>query len=1042
MKAAFWSWVLWCAVAPQVQTSQTPETLLYIRTTPSGAEISLDGKPLGTSDGLFPVKPGTYKIVVDLQDHQPKQQSITLRDGQITRIELELQATAGRRRATARPLIPRPAFGRFDVRLELRVAPAAPGCEFATLAKEHVARYRKDLQTKGPLAGRVPEALYAWFELRVEPSPELITAEYQGATYVLLSNRPDEVMLASRDGADAWGLTSVDVTADGRGAPAIGAEMDEAGARLLAALSGSHLGQRVAILLCDQVLAAPVVRGKISERIAITGQFERREVEELVAALRASLARPGAGAPTATVESRVLADACAQMLGDFVAARKQAGGKIPDDWDSPQFVPRTIEQCKRQYPGPFAVTPEEERRFTAGEFDDAAASRRAGEAIQSLTKDKVELPAGAQYLIDEFQTGRLQGARLELAARLLAAQLQDTAQMQHRSVQTALKLLETSLACYQLDLGVYPTTDEGLAALTSKPATAGTQEKWQGPYASELPRDPWGHDYRYRRPGKHQPDSFDLWSVGPDGLDGTADDVGNWPEHDDAADDNRPADPNRRPRYFVRLVLGDDTMTLEGATTTWEELPELLERVPNRGQTVLEIAVAAEKPSDKQRADAMRRASGLARRFGFEYPSIVGVHPLGSRGAPPQTDSPKAAPAPETSDGAAKEVLRRYSQAVWAEALPRLESASGPEATEMIQQVAMEAAQRHILPQKDLVARYALSRMPDAEPVDASQWTEKVVFRPEDDAADSPRQPTAFWHPIVVAAGLQQQVMVKDMSAKRFGTFAMSRFYAPAPTTVLDRNLDHPVIATAFGDQLLVAHLRRADDGLYHGEQVRWLTKRPAATQDYFLLPVGATPAQRLVHTFSKIVWNDLLPRLAGQEPEVLAKELGRFSRRFFVKHHELLKAEGERLLAELPKSEPIDFSQWTSRFPETTDEMSEAMRHAMASERADIGIGDVHLCFNPVQMAAMMQQTTLARLAGPGMLGLRSMVRAAAVYPLDAILDGDPQRPAIATRMGDELSIVRLRRQPNGAYEFDRIEWLVRAKADSKATKAAPRRK
>jgi hypothetical protein len=83
---------LFCATVDQVETSRTAEALLYIRTVPSGAHILLDGKPLGNSDGLFPVKPGKYKIVVDLEGHEPQKQQISIRDGQITRIELTLQS--------------------------------------------------------------------------------------------------------------------------------------------------------------------------------------------------------------------------------------------------------------------------------------------------------------------------------------------------------------------------------------------------------------------------------------------------------------------------------------------------------------------------------------------------------------------------------------------------------------------------------------------------------------------------------------------------------------------------------------------------------------------------------------------------------------------------------------------------------------------------------------------------------------------------------------------------------------------------------------
>ena len=76
---------------PQKVTSQNdPQTLLFVQTKPAGAEIRLEGKALGESDGIFPVEPGTYKIVIDLSGHEPNEQQITIREGRITRIELTL----------------------------------------------------------------------------------------------------------------------------------------------------------------------------------------------------------------------------------------------------------------------------------------------------------------------------------------------------------------------------------------------------------------------------------------------------------------------------------------------------------------------------------------------------------------------------------------------------------------------------------------------------------------------------------------------------------------------------------------------------------------------------------------------------------------------------------------------------------------------------------------------------------------------------------------------------------------------------------------
>ena len=70
---------------------------------------------------------------------------------------------------------------------------------------------------------------------------------------------------------------------------------------------------------------------------------------------------------------------------------------------------------------------------------------------------------------------------------------------------------------YRLDVGHYPTTEEGLAALTAKPADETT---WDGPYLERaVPADPWGHPYVYREPGQNGAE-YDLMSYGKTGQSG------------------------------------------------------------------------------------------------------------------------------------------------------------------------------------------------------------------------------------------------------------------------------------------------------------------------------------------------------------------------------------------------------------------------------------------------------------------------------------------------------------------------------------------
>jgi len=86
--------------------------------------------------------------------------------------------------------------------------------------------------------------------------------------------------------------------------------------------------------------------------------------------------------------------------------------------------------------------------------------------------------------------------------------------------------IASTLDLYELHNGSYPSTEEGLNALLTKPSSA---PKWKGPYLKRKPIDPWGTPYNYRSPGTHQTD-YDLYSYGKNRVEGGGDDITNWDE--------------------------------------------------------------------------------------------------------------------------------------------------------------------------------------------------------------------------------------------------------------------------------------------------------------------------------------------------------------------------------------------------------------------------------------------------------------------------------------------------------------------------------
>ncbi|MDH5614138.1 MAG: type II secretion system major pseudopilin GspG, partial [Gammaproteobacteria bacterium] len=90
--------------------------------------------------------------------------------------------------------------------------------------------------------------------------------------------------------------------------------------------------------------------------------------------------------------------------------------------------------------------------------------------------------------------------------------------------------LENALKLYRLDNYNYPSTDQGLEALVTKPAGTPEPRNWKkGGYIERMPKDPWGNDYLYLNPGIHG--DIDIYSLGADAQEGGEEmnaDIGNW----------------------------------------------------------------------------------------------------------------------------------------------------------------------------------------------------------------------------------------------------------------------------------------------------------------------------------------------------------------------------------------------------------------------------------------------------------------------------------------------------------------------------------
>ena len=94
-------------------------------------------------------------------------------------------------------------------------------------------------------------------------------------------------------------------------------------------------------------------------------------------------------------------------------------------------------------------------------------------------------------------------------------------------IKSDIQTIQTQLMVYESMNGFPPSSEQGLKALVQQPSSSPSPRSWRQ-LLKEVPMDPWGMEYQYAAPGKHNADSYDIFSAGKDRIPGTDDDMGNW----------------------------------------------------------------------------------------------------------------------------------------------------------------------------------------------------------------------------------------------------------------------------------------------------------------------------------------------------------------------------------------------------------------------------------------------------------------------------------------------------------------------------------
>jgi general secretion pathway protein G len=119
-----------------------------------------------------------------------------------------------------------------------------------------------------------------------------------------------------------------------------------------------------------------------------------------------------------------------------------------------------------------------------------------------------------------------------LAAVIAPAVFRNVGDSKITAARSQIELFAMALGSYRLDNDVFPSTEQGIAALRIAPTTGDLPRRWRGPYLSKvIAPDPWGRPWLYVSPGRANPESFDLYTLGRDGRvggEGEDADVTSW----------------------------------------------------------------------------------------------------------------------------------------------------------------------------------------------------------------------------------------------------------------------------------------------------------------------------------------------------------------------------------------------------------------------------------------------------------------------------------------------------------------------------------
>jgi Flp pilus assembly protein TadD len=374
----------------------------------------------------------------------------------------------------------------------------------------------------------------------------------------------------------------------------------------------------------------------------------------------------------------------------------------------------------------------------------------------------------------------------------------------------------------------------------------------------------------------------------------------------------------------------------------------------------------------------------------------------------------------------AEKILRDYAQAIWKELPPKLDAAdlSDEETTRLIMQTALEIADHDILPRKDIVDRYLLEKVQLGPPMDPAIWNSASVVEIPQSIKASPGWKEGFWNPIMLFYSCRNIALGEKLGNEKAVKYFILESYAPVPVLLVNSSLDNPEFITIYPNFQMICRLQRDQKGLYHISEIRQIAQSGSMREKD--LPDKLSPARKTLWEYFCKVWDALSPKLDSLSTDEIREPAARIAASELAGKSDVFKEDAAQILAKLPKAEPFDRSQWQSKLDDKTKQEN------LEKARNEIKIiGMFPARWNPVQLTSQIRTNLLYSSKANEFKTIRKLatVSTIAAISLDQALDADPEHPVIATGMGDEMTIVHLRRNADGQYDLEDFEWLTKKK-------------